>query len=268
MEEQFVLEIQKTNEKKETILLTNTRIHYEFRPTDPILENTCLYDFVANFEITKKFKKNDTNTDDVNTTKSKVKLERYELNSTHPLKTTHELKSKAHKIPVLIGPQIPRQDRNDSKERYCRAILTLFHPWRSLDDLCTTDQNWEEALNERLININENSKKKIQNIQLLHTCKEIRNTQLSHSLQTDLSVQTNAEKLERLYLQDNDENDVQWEKSFLDFLEFNVSNNFTKNSHAMDQYILNANTAAAKALKFKYSTSKYYYYYTVSSLKT
>lgn len=43
------------------------------------------------------------------------------------------LKSKAHKTPVLIGPQIPRNDREDTKERYSRVILTLFYPWRGID---------------------------------------------------------------------------------------------------------------------------------------
>lgn len=31
-------------------------------------------------------------------------------------------------IPVLIGPQIPRKDRELTRERYCRGILTLFKP--------------------------------------------------------------------------------------------------------------------------------------------
>ena len=49
-------------------------------------------------------------------------------------------------MPVLYGPQIPRQDRDDTRERYCRALFTLFVPWRTVADLCDVNQTWEEAL--------------------------------------------------------------------------------------------------------------------------
>lgn len=114
--------IQNTTEKTRKIVLHNTRIDYECRPVDLILENTCLYDFVANYEITKKPPINKPNNEDIQETyvtenydeKGNIKkthakpiLERYKLHISHPLEATHVLNSRSHKIPVLIGPQIP-----------------------------------------------------------------------------------------------------------------------------------------------------------------
>jgi hypothetical protein len=47
------------------------------------------------------------------------------------------------RVPILYGPQIPRQDREDTKERYNRALLTLFVPSRTVLDLCDANQKWE-----------------------------------------------------------------------------------------------------------------------------
>ncbi|CAF4380713.1 unnamed protein product [Rotaria magnacalcarata] len=71
--------------------------------------------------------------------------------------------SESH-VPVLYGPQIPRQDRDDTRERYCRAILTLFVPWRTVTDICD-----------------------IKNIQLLHECEKDR---ADHLLQVIVEAQT------------------------------------------------------------------------------
>ena len=48
-------------------------------------------------------------------------------------------------VPVLIGPAIPRHDREDTAARYARAILTLFHPWTTEVDICHVNQSWSEA---------------------------------------------------------------------------------------------------------------------------
>ncbi|CAF4015624.1 unnamed protein product, partial [Adineta steineri] len=52
-------------------------------------------------------------------------------------------------VPVLLGPQIPRKVREETQERYSRAIATLFIPWRSVKDLCAVNQSWREALASR-----------------------------------------------------------------------------------------------------------------------
>ena len=38
-------------------------------------------------------------------------------------------------IPVPIGPGIPRRDRDNAKDHYCRLMLILFKPWRHAKDL-------------------------------------------------------------------------------------------------------------------------------------
>ena len=48
-------------------------------------------------------------------------------------------------VPVLVGPAIPRQDREDTAERYARAILTLFYPWTTVFDICHVNQSWSDA---------------------------------------------------------------------------------------------------------------------------
>ena len=59
--------------------------------------------------------------------------QRYPFQKQHPQANTYVLMkySESH-VPILYGPQIPRQDRADTRERYCRALLTLFIPWGTL----------------------------------------------------------------------------------------------------------------------------------------
>ncbi len=52
-------------------------------------------------------------------------------------------------VPVLYGPQIRRRDRDDTRERYSRALLTIFVPWRTVADLCDVNQTWEDVLKSR-----------------------------------------------------------------------------------------------------------------------
>ncbi|CAF4755609.1 unnamed protein product, partial [Rotaria sp. Silwood2] len=94
--------------------------------------------------------------------------------------------SESH-VPVLYGPQIPRQDRDDTRERYCRAILTLFVSWRTVTDICDISQTWEDAFKSRQHLILSNSWTIIENIQLLHECKKDRD---DHLLQVIAEAQT------------------------------------------------------------------------------
>ncbi|CAF5115483.1 unnamed protein product, partial [Rotaria sp. Silwood1] len=70
----------------------------------------------------------------------------YSFQKQHPQTTTHLLmKYSEYHVPILYGPQIPRRDRDDTRERYSRALLTLFVPWRTVTDLCDVNQTWEES---------------------------------------------------------------------------------------------------------------------------
>ncbi|KAF8143074.1 hypothetical protein K438DRAFT_1634312, partial [Mycena galopus ATCC 62051] len=49
-------------------------------------------------------------------------------------------------INVLLGPSIPRSDRGpEERERWCRAMLILFKPWRSIKDLRLQHEKWSAA---------------------------------------------------------------------------------------------------------------------------
>ncbi|CAF4349241.1 unnamed protein product [Rotaria sp. Silwood2] len=75
-------------------------------------------------------------TDKVNE-KGRPHNQRYPFQKQHPQSTTHILmKYSERHVPILYGPQIPRRARDDTRERYSRAILTLFVPWRTVTDLC------------------------------------------------------------------------------------------------------------------------------------
>ena len=102
----------------------------------------------------------------------------------HPQASSHmNMKRTSPVVPVLIGPPIPRQDREETQERYCRAILTLFVPWRSVADLCDLDQTWKQAFESRQANIMPESRKFMENIQLLHECKKDRDEHLQQVIE-------------------------------------------------------------------------------------
>ncbi|CAF4825239.1 unnamed protein product, partial [Rotaria socialis] len=189
-EEQF--QIQSTEHDKKYVLV-NTRIDYQYRSDN--LNRMCLYDFVSIF-----YKKKMNSTDLKYLSKIAVSIEekinrkgrppneRFLFQKQHPQATTYLMMkySESH-VPVLYGPQIPRQDRDDTRERYCRAILTLFVPWRTVTDICDIGQTWEDAFKSRQHLILRHSWTIIENIQLLHECKKDRD---DHLLQVIAEAQT------------------------------------------------------------------------------
>ncbi|KAJ6537077.1 hypothetical protein B0H19DRAFT_884018, partial [Mycena capillaripes] len=63
------------------------------------------------------------------------------------------------------GPAIPRRDQSVSIEKHARLMLILFKPWR-----CT----WPQAYQNFLLTCCEDITRCIDNMQLLHECKESR----------------------------------------------------------------------------------------------
>ncbi|CAF1515533.1 unnamed protein product, partial [Rotaria sordida] len=58
--------------------------------------------------------------------------ERHTFASAYPQSLSHIIiKRSTPVVPVILGPQIPRREREETYERYCRALLTLFVPWRN-----------------------------------------------------------------------------------------------------------------------------------------
>ena len=118
--------------------------------------------------------------------------ERHTFESAHPqLSSRIIIKRTTPVVLVLLGPQIPRREREETCERYCRAILALFVPWRSFHDLCELNQTRSEALEVRKPMISSSSLKIIENIQLMHECKCDRDKHLHQVLveaQNDSSI--------------------------------------------------------------------------------
>lgn len=113
---------------------------------------------------------------------------RYLFASSHPQFRSHlQMEWTTRRIPVLVGPQIPRQAREITRDRYCRAILTLFRPWLKATDLCRVDQSWRDAFTEHEKDFDDNTKRIIQNIEALHECKSDRETYLMQVLNEEIN---------------------------------------------------------------------------------
>ncbi|KAI0335959.1 hypothetical protein GY45DRAFT_1228577, partial [Cubamyces sp. BRFM 1775] len=72
------------------------------------------------------------------------------------------------------GPSMPRGDRDCSRERYCRLMLLLFKPWRQPQDLVVEGCTWEQVFSSAEVTLNERHKHIMENMQLLHECKDSR----------------------------------------------------------------------------------------------
>ncbi|RXW17049.1 hypothetical protein EST38_g8796 [Candolleomyces aberdarensis] len=79
-------------------------------------------------------------------------------------------------IPVTVGPAIPRRDRPESYERYCRLMLILFKPWRVPQDLRVSAETWalefeqfkaSSAFTPTVAAI-------LENMQVFHECRDSR----------------------------------------------------------------------------------------------
>ena len=202
-EEQFRIQ---SSEKENIYVLVNTRIDYQYR--SDILNKLCLYDFISTLykrkmnSADKKYLSQAVEpTDQTASRKGRPVNKRYTFQKEHPQATTYLIMEHSEpQVPVLFGPQIPRKDREDTRERYCRALLTLFAPWRTVRDLCDGDQTWEDAFKSRQSLILPHSWKIIENIQLLHECKKDRD---EHLLQVIAEAQTENDSVDSELLPEN-----------------------------------------------------------------
>ena len=188
--------------------------------------------------------------------------ERFSFQEEHPQATTHILMkySQLH-VPVLYGPQIPRQDRDDTRERYNRALLTLFVPWRNASDLCDIKETWEDAFESRKNHISADSWKIIDNIQLLHECKKDRD---EHLLQVIAEAQVENDSIDPVFLPSNQDAHGEYKEDLDDLIQLigNVGKfttdavNATKNS-TQNAYIRETVEAVEKVGRFNSMNRKY-----------
>jgi hypothetical protein len=74
-----------------------------------------------------------------------------DLDTEHLEFDTHVLRVSTpilRKVPVPIGPALPRRDRDELKHMHARLMLILFKPWRHASDLISEGQTWIEAYDE------------------------------------------------------------------------------------------------------------------------
>ena len=211
-EEQFLLQ---PSESATRYVFVNSRIDYQYRSS--ALEKMSLYDYVR-FYRKKPINANDREQFQAQTTanrnerehpnRDRPPVERECFQTGHPQASSHmNMKRTSPVVPVLLGPPIPRQDREETQERYCRSILTLFVPWRSVFDICDLNQTWKQAFESRQTNIMPELRNFIDNIQLLHECKKDRDEHLQqvieamqtetihqHTHSSDMNDETDAEQ--------------------------------------------------------------------------
>ncbi|KAG1886348.1 uncharacterized protein F5891DRAFT_930619, partial [Suillus fuscotomentosus] len=80
---------------------------------------------------------------------------------------------KVHVVPVLLGAAIPRPDGSTEEyETFCRAMLILFKPWRSFQELKNNDDTWAESFSRQ--HFAPGLHKIIQNMNVENECKDAR----------------------------------------------------------------------------------------------
>lgn len=219
-EEQFLLQPDATNTK---YVYVNTRVDYQHRSRS--LDCICLYDYVRFYRKKpidakdKKYLKNQSASKNIQSEdirRGRPASERESFLPRHPQTSSHiNVKRVKPVVPVLLGPPIPRHDREDTKERYCRSILALFAPWRSISDLCDIDQTWEQAFEIHRSKITLESYKIIDNIQLLQECKSDRDEHLQQVTEAaQMEIMNDRISTNRNVDNSDDEND-----EILDMLE-------------------------------------------------
>ncbi|KAJ7037207.1 hypothetical protein C8F04DRAFT_1331601, partial [Mycena alexandri] len=105
------------------------------------------------------------------------KMPRVRFQTAHLQDNTHTIKVRSYfrrKIPVPIGPALPRRDTPASEQKHARLMLILFKPWRHASDLREAGQTWLEAYMEFLPSCSEEVLERIINMQLLHECRDSR----------------------------------------------------------------------------------------------
>ncbi|KAJ8582753.1 hypothetical protein M405DRAFT_692565, partial [Rhizopogon salebrosus TDB-379] len=72
------------------------------------------------------------------------------------------------------GPAIPQRDREYVYPKYCRLMLILFRPWRTVSDLKHVNETWVDAFHSFKLTCSEYILHILDNMQILHECKDNR----------------------------------------------------------------------------------------------
>ncbi|KAG1859905.1 hypothetical protein C8R48DRAFT_565891, partial [Suillus tomentosus] len=72
------------------------------------------------------------------------------------------------------GPSLPRRDRPEVRERYCRLMLMLFIPWSKPGDLLDGCVSWSERFSQFVKVCSPRYLYVMKNMQILHECRDSR----------------------------------------------------------------------------------------------
>lgn len=107
---------------------------------------------------------------------------RVEFASAHPDSTMHYQRVRQRSkrmVPVPLGPSIPRCDCDVTKERHARLMLVFFKPWSVIPDLKPMAMSWLDAYSDFTQSCHPRLLKLIDNMQLLHECRDSRDDHFS-----------------------------------------------------------------------------------------
>ena len=103
------------------------------------------------------------------------KVRRFRFLDGHGERDKKHIRMRAKEVvPVPIGPAMPRRDEDLKFMRYCRLMLILFKPWRSVADLREQAETWECAFTAYKQEMESHHVKILDNMQVLHECRDSR----------------------------------------------------------------------------------------------
>lgn len=182
-EEQVVLDVQEGK-----ITGSNDVLDYRFRSTDLAFDQLCLWEHAELVHKVSRKSEEARNaryarpwptgvTVSARNKPGRALLPRGEFSSAdHPQYASHVSRLRGIRyVPVLLGPSIPSPDKSKEEyERWCRAMLILFKPWRCATDLKPLGVSWSSAFNsttftDRALDI-------MKNMNVENECKDARET--------------------------------------------------------------------------------------------
>lgn len=155
------------------ISASSQRYDYVYRSDDQGIADLCLYDFITRTSKVKMVVKAD-----------QPLLIRGRFNSKkHPQFGTHHLKIRARGevVPVILGETIKAAEQGcEGYDRWARAMLILFKPWRVVSDLKVAEEAWGDAYLKFEPAMKERHRKIVRNMNVMSECRDARDLDMTH----------------------------------------------------------------------------------------
>lgn len=203
-------------------VMTSTNIlDYIHRSDDDPFHNMSLWEFYEQTKL-ETINQNHPHNGNVGVQGGRPSSLRGRLSVPHPKSDTHQIRIRnKFVVPVLIGPSLPRPDRGDLEyEEWCRVMLVLFKPWRTVSDLISINQPWVDSFSS--YQFKEEHTYIMKNMNVENECKDARDSHRATRFLSDngspvnptISAHPHAGNVDDFILADNE----------LSFLQENVMN--------------------------------------------